>query len=476
MSLEDNIRNTFRNKDLDDESWLDLDDGFFDQIEEQLPEEKEEKKRRYFIFWFSGVLLLAGLMTFCLKKPSASQITEYHPVQSVDREQSAALNGSSTVKKSSSRRDQIADAVLPSDDPSMLHSTTNEAPKSNANPRPAKHKHRSTPQVETADAPRLASPTQAVAAGTTKEHSPPIKPDTKTLASALLSENQEERPAEEINSLSRDESLPLLDHQRQSVMPPAIQLVEEKPSAALGLELGFVGGHFTYNENILKALEPAAYADTDMSGLEARLYFALPLNAKWNVNFAIDYSRLHFTSGHNSEALYQLDRETDQQNWVDLTMASPFGFVESQVLINRSEASTSDRPLTLDLHNAHRLQQLGLSAGLERAIGLAPRWTAYPRVGVKYIRTLSAHTDLDRFGIAEAGYQSVRQQITQQASVAQHRLATDLGLRIGYQFTDQLMIHVSGHYQYDFTQLYSVGDYQVRPQLYGIALGLRVGL
>jgi len=119
------------------------------------------------------------------------------------------------------------------------------------------------------------------------------------------------------------------------------------------------------NQNFSSAVDPADFKHEKGSGMTFSMGYKRGLCEKLGIFVELDYAKTTFTSGHNSSYAWDPSTEQDESQQVDLTMATPLGFMEGSVLLLRtSELLAPERGLVLDLHNEHSYSTAGLNAGL----------------------------------------------------------------------------------------------------------------
>lgn len=131
----------------------------------------------------------------------------------------------------------------------------------------------------------------------------------------------------------------------------------------------FMGGisetKYKLNQNFSAAVDPADFRHEKGSGMTFSMGYKRGLSEKLGLFVELDFAKTTFTSGHNSSYAWDPSTELNESQQVDLTMATPLGFMEGSVLLLRtSELSAPERGLVLDLHNEHSYSTAGLNVGL----------------------------------------------------------------------------------------------------------------
>lgn len=124
------------------------------------------------------------------------------------------------------------------------------------------------------------------------------------------------------------------------------------------------------NQNFQSALNPALFYSKKGENNSVQLGRFFAINSRLKLNLGVGYERVAFISGHESQVDYFISSETGSaENTIDLTMATPLGFIEGDAVIDRSDNITDDQTaLRLDLTNEHKYQSADINFGLSYAV------------------------------------------------------------------------------------------------------------
>ena len=91
------------------------------------------------------------------------------------------------------------------------------------------------------------------------------------------------------------------------------------------------------NSNYEFALAPADFYAEDKLGYQLGFGINQQLGERVGLTFSVSYKNQKYTSGHNSEVIYNTAlEETGQSQSYELTLATPFGFVQSDFVLFRN--------------------------------------------------------------------------------------------------------------------------------------------
>jgi hypothetical protein len=152
---------------------------------------------------------------------------------------------------------------------------------------------------------------------------------------------------------------------------------------------------FNLNDNFRNLVEPAAFVNSNAIGFNTSLRIGKQINSKFGLSVNLDYSNVRLSSGHNSALIF--DNNVDQQTH-SVTMATPLGFVNSEVALFRtSGSSTGETNLLVDLESEHQIEalEISLAADIEIVDKDQINLTLSPGVGLQQI--LNSKNELASF-------------------------------------------------------------------------------
>jgi len=122
---------------------------------------------------------------------------------------------------------------------------------------------------------------------------------------------------------------------------------------------GYTIWQFTLNDAFASAVEAAAFENSRGEGVSTFLEFGKQVNKKFGLSAQVNYQKIDFSSGHNSTV--EVDNTLVSQTH-NLTMATPLGFIDNEIILRRLEDSSSQtETLEIDLHNDHTIQAVELN-------------------------------------------------------------------------------------------------------------------
>lgn len=178
--------------------------------------------------------------------------------------------------------------------------------------------------------------------------------------------------------------------------------------------LGFSTMRFNLNETYITALDPADFSQNSGSGMVVSLSYGRKVANRLKIGLDFSYNNVIASSGHNSTIEYRIEDElSNQSNLIDLTMASPLGFIESSIVVGRqASVSGSSEEVVVELNNTHRITDIALIPNISFALMnyLNTSIDLELGAGVNYINQIS--NKLSSFKLSSANYNSISSEIT----------------------------------------------------------------
>lgn len=259
---------------------------------------------------------------------------------------------------------------------------------------------------------------------------------------------------------------------RSSKIVPFTILPEEHILWSLRLYSGLSNWNFDLNNNYLTALEPADFNFTDGQGFFVELGVERRLSNCISIGVYGSIDRITFESGHNSSINYILDIENDNHTeGFDLTMASPIGFLQSNIVVARSVDADSHTPLTIDLNNVHTITNADLGMYADIKLLGYNRFNLSTQLGggLNYLTKIT--NTLNSFNTSEAGFDSHSSKIlSDQSDIQKLRTYYNLGFNLDYSWSKTTSIGASYQLRQDLNAIYNSGDFStlVKRQYSGI--------
>lgn len=239
----------------------------------------------------------------------------------------------------------------------------------------------------------------------------------------------------------------------------------------LSLMIGAEVWAFNLNENYQSALNPADFSHSNGKGLSAQINYGYQLNTQIGLAVKAGYQNINLNSGHNSALTYDNNNELiSNSNQFDLLMASPLGFMNSNISIERRENTTGDKTdIIVDLDNKHNITNIDLALGLDFTLwnnknyfsNLSVFGGANYLIGIK--NNLSAfQVDNDTFNSGEAG------EVTLQESYNNIVPFVGIGFNIGKNLNNDYSIGLRTEFNTSIQPLYQELDFSTQVNRYNI--------
>lgn len=375
-------RERFRDKDVSDLDWLEPQENTFDKIEQSIYGKK--KKKSYFLFLIP-VFIIVGFFGWYLQPEAAKLVKEvpiHNPsIHDINTKQSEKIIGASFPDSSISNTQKTISisSVQPEITPRKNFKTLKTVKVDN--------------EAILGDKPDL-SRTE----GTVYSTLVPLESlEVSTVNQLKILENRNDVNYTTINSLAFIKSInaTLLLNQEMPLLSLELEEVKGKHfSNSLYFSVGGGFYNFKLNQNFASAVEPAEFWHSSGKGYELGLGYIPQLSKLLSLDIGLAFGAFELTSGHNSEVVYNSSSEVNQSNIVNLSMATPLGFIEGETVIQRSSTSTSDQNLNLGLTNHHSLTYVNLHAlGLLKVIK-TKTWNASVIGGAKVNKFVKLDNEL----------------------------------------------------------------------------------
>ena len=235
--------------------------------------------------------------------------------------------------------------------------------------------------------------------------------------------------------------------------------------------------NFKLNDNYQTALTPADFTHSNGKGFAIFTGLERQLRSGFRIKSQVSFGKMKFESGHNSSIDYVLDLEGDDKtNEFDLTMASPLGFLNSNISVGRTEDATADTSsLIVDLNNSHVVTNVDFGLSILKDVYNYKSFRVSLEGGLGVNHLVSLKNDLYDFSVSKSGYYSESAAITGDqdelnkmrpyylfgaAFVCSPRRKNELSLN--YQFKE------------DFNAIYQSGDFSTLLNRHMVLVGYRI--
>jgi hypothetical protein len=472
LDQDNKWKDRFNETSLDGEEWLKASDHVLENIIQQI----EEKPNRKIPFWIwliglGALLCLSVIIMSSSKLSSEAQISKAPESQKLQ--------------------------IIPSDNSTAAESTLEEYTESkDVNGRDG---YKSTPIIPEKDEAVAQEPgnlnrasqqktiyKSSASYGTIKRtssntSSPTVKENAySTIPAERLEEENKtfDLPSNRLNNLSaakKIESLePTLPDKQSSLINPEFAFAEDiepsvnKRNIALGIFLGSSLWDFNLNSNYSTALDPADFRHDNGKALSFGLELMYEINSRLSVFGQIGIENVVFHSGHNSGLSYDSANEINNApyNHYDLLMASPVGFMNSSISVQRN--TVDELPATdivVDLNSTHRITNIDMGIALSLNVLKTPAFN----LNVDFMGGInnfsSVRNSLENFTVNNSSLQAFGGMVdSSQERIDDMTPYAGLGVRAMRQLNREYTISLSLGYKSNLEPIYSENDFSTTIQ------------
>ena len=465
MSLYNKIKNTFNPPpSLKGEDWLLPSDDLFESIESSIQNDQKKKNRGIWV-WLLSLLLISGTLSYLLTNTNIGGNlltnkgnTEYHTTSKrsfVRINDVNKLNSKNLFSKVGSDNKEIATSIIEynvekstTDLTIPFISSTSDKTTSVSVLEKSFNLNTRTNRRDR-DLENLAF--TAVIGSNTADIEKSLTVKTKKIS----------------NNLARIASIncSLIQKKVSPFFHEFSYIRDEDVNQASDWRIKFSSGssnwNFSLNNNYLTSLNPADFRFSKGMGLFVELSVEKMLSQRLSVGVSGLIESSSFNSGHNSIIDYNINNETEHQmNKFDVIMASPLGFLESNIVVARSTDANEHTDLTIDLNNSHSTTNIdfGLYAQIEilqyRNFSLSNQ----SGIGFNYLSDIT--NSLDHFSTSETGFISHSSEILKnQSHLNLLRSYINIGINLEYKYSRSICLGVNHQFRQDFNPIYSDGDF-----------------
>lgn len=218
---------------------------------------------------------------------------------------------------------------------------------------------------------------------------------------------------------------------------------------------------FSLNNNYLTSLNPADFRFSKGMGLFVELSVEKMLSQRLSVGVSGLIESSSFNSGHNSIIDYNINNETEHQmNKFDVIMASPLGFLESNIVVARSTDAIEHTDLTIDLNNSHSTTNIDFGFYAQIEILQYRNFSLSNQSGIGFNYLSDITNSLDHFSTSETGFISHSSEILKnQSHLNLLRSYINIGFNLEYKYSRSICLGVNHQFRQDFNPIYSDGDF-----------------
>lgn len=491
MPKDNNIwSKTFNRSSLENEDWLEPSPLVFEKVKGQVYEKKKKGKRFYFL-----LLLLVGICTlvfYILNSPSEADSLE-NIRRNINSKSSSPVKKVSYSKVKNSESNKIVTKTEDIDlskekgvNKGNLQMVTEEGSKNHLNSpvdysggekKLAGNSLGLLGSIKSKDDDESAQNRIPIDKGLEKI----ISPDTHDGAkrSSDIQSSQKVLPfmpnAQLPVNLDFDKKLlsfPKLDIRIEELAKSRsflndAKLTSSAANKALRNEVLFAVGYtnwlFDLNRSYETALDPADFSHQAGNGLSGMISYRRRLSEKWSIGGDFSLSRISALSGHNSNVEYSLeDEHGGAMNEFMLTMASPLGFVESNVAVERlsSNGGNPSQNITLDLHNSHKMTNISFAPMVNYNIFNNGKISLSASLGGGVNYLFAIKNELTSFGVDHNNFKSLTSNITENQTELQLLTPfTSLGLDVKKNLSNMFYIGANVRFNRNVSPIYKEEDF-----------------
>lgn len=470
MSLDKKLNKIFNQEaSLENEDWLSLDDNFYSNIENQIVEKPKKKKRFFFIILGIGILLsIAFLVMYFML--SSTQILGQNASKTSSHQETSISNNEYNYKKNNSATNNYSSSESADTTVKIVSNRNKDLEKTDISSSIQIHKNAKSGR------PHLVGKKENIFLGL-------LIPKNKSIApnKTLINKNNDQVPSQSnLKKKEYNDKIISIDiypeayikHQEldtlqnnvaiQQIIIPRIKPLSDK-SWYWKVSTGYTYGMLKHSIEYRLALEPAAYRNSKYSSTEIDFTFAKRFKSNLALYTTIGFGISTFTSGHNANLDYSIDNEVNMSNNLAINMATPLGFVSSEIVVTRENASIPGGLIQMDLHNQHQLKELFVELGLEYTWFKNNHFSVSTMSGVGNRYTMDITNSLSKIDFSEKGYRfnsKVDESIP--SYINRNRWYSSFGLSGNYLINNNSEIKLLTAYRYQFNNLYQNDAFRVR--------------
>ncbi|MDA9181929.1 hypothetical protein N9O51_01935, partial [Saprospiraceae bacterium] len=206
---------------------------------------------------------------------------------------------------------------------------------------------------------------------------------------------------------------------------------------SLKLSSGSSNWNFSLNNNYRTTLDPADFRFSKGDGYFIELSIEKMLSQRLSVGVSGLIESSSFNSGHNSIIDYNINNETEHQmNQFDVIMASPLGFLESNIVVARSTDANEHTDLIIDLNNSHSITNIDFGFYAQIEILQYRNFSLSNQSGIGFNYLSNITNSLDHFSTSETGFISHSSEILKnQSHINLLRSYINIGINLEYKFS-----------------------------------------
>lgn len=474
----------FNNPELKEEKWLEPSDALFAHISDEVYGKK--KKRRRLAYWIFGLSTFLGLLVISWLFMDTNQSQPFSSLEDTEKTRQTVLLKTQENDLASKTEDYTAsNKVVSNIESKKINQSKNNISSiigNSVNGTESSYSRIKNNNIESSSDHFLSS--QQLRNTSVKSDiiletglNNPISESGESRLRKTSKDNFSNKNILHINVLPKAFLATLLIERDVNfdfmVMPLEIRNQNKIISKnMIGLTIGLSQWEFDLNNSYASALNPADFDFNDGNGWNTGFLYKRELSEKWHFSTLAQIEKIRSNSGHNSSVDYNPDQEINgnMSNELNLMMASPFGFLESNLVINRgSDAGLDNLDLVLDLHNEHEITNLSWQIGIDYQL-LTSSFVnigATSNIGLNYFSAVT--NDLSSFDIDREGFVSGSTMINRdQQNINTVTPFVDLGITLNRSLFKNMNTGFIFNYRKTMSPIYSEGDFSTTLSAYNL--------
>ncbi len=485
--FDNKLKHKFQDASVENESWLEPSSDTYAKIEEAIS--KPKKKRRMFLFILSGLFLLSSALFL-----NHFASTKGNSELSQSKQNILNNDGNKTISNNISYSSDAEVALIPNSEENasaFIHPSKNEIYSENDTKKndniigsnddlyPLKKKLKTTTTNTNTTA--------------TTEKSQVTNSFKKTLNSTIslspnLSTTKDKQTTDSNNQISKSAiTIQRIGRLNDNFsFGPREELsanfsYSSKSKIAEGLHyLSFSAGIVNWNDrlnsNYAGALSPADFSQSTSSGYQLDLSLHRKVHPVFAVGFGVSFLDIGVKSGHNTILSYDSASETNgAQDFSDLRLATPYGFVQSDIVIGRSSANMDNtQSLNASVNSIHKIRILKLYPSLDLKLVQQTRLDLSVNFNFGYNYILSLENQLDFINTGHTDYTFENGNIiSSQENLNSGFWSAALGLKLDYRFNEMYSLGAQVNWSEGLSPIFNTDDFSSVPRSQRLSVFLK---
>lgn len=227
------------------------------------------------------------------------------------------------------------------------------------------------------------------------------------------------------------------------------------------------------NANYDGALDPADFTQNSDFGYSLDFSFHKKISKPIALGFGVNYFDIGVKSGHNTILSYDASTELNgAQNFQDLRLATPYGFVQSDIVIERSSTNTDQtQSLNASVNSIHNIKIVKFYPSLDLHLFDRQRFNLIVNMNVGLNFILSLQNEIDYLDTGHTDYTlQTGTIISDQTHLNYNFWSAGLGLKSQYNFNARVSMGARLSFNEGLTPLFNMNDFSSRSRSFQMGL------